>query len=162
MERNIYKVRPLREGDARDILSWRYSFPYQFYDPPQSNSQDLLIAQFLDPALNFHAVVQENLGFIGFCSFGLDGRVPGGNYSEPALDIGLGMKPELTGQGRGTAFFRSIMLHCESFVPAKRRLTVATFNERAIRLYRRFDFVEVERFRESLSDVEYAIMVREN
>ncbi len=162
MERNIYKVRPLREGDARDILSWRYSSPYQFYDPPQSNSKDLLIAQFLDPALNFHAVVQENLDFIGFCSFGIDGRVPGGNYSESALDIGLGMKPELTGQGRGTAFFQAIMHHCESFVPDKRRLTVATFNERAIRLYTRFEFYEVERFRESLSDVEYVIMVREN
>ncbi len=40
---------------------------------------------------------------VGFCSFGVDGRVPGGDYPDGPLDVGMGMRPDLTAAawGRG-------------------------------------------------------------
>jgi len=79
------------------------------------------------------------------------------------LDIGLGMKPELTGQGLGKTFFRTILAHTKTLADAEPRvrLTVATFNQRAMRLYSHFGFQEVERFLDTLAGVDYTVMVRE-
>lgn len=162
-EDNNYNIRPLQEQDARHILSWRYQQPYHFYNPPTGSNQDYYVEQFLNPELNFHAIVDRADNLVGFCSFGVDGQVPGGDYTEDALDIGLGMKPELTGQGLGKAFFRTILAHTKTLADAEPRvrLTVATFNQRAMRLYRHFGFQEVERFLDTLAGVDYTVMVRE-
>ena len=49
---------------------------------------------------------------VGYCCYGLDAQVPGGEYliNMPAvLDIGVGMKPNLTGAGRGHDFVSAIL-----------------------------------------------------
>lgn len=162
-------VEPLGQEAARDILSWRYEPPYDFYDPPADADEDRLVAEFLRPDLGFHAVYGALPGapprdtrFIGFCSFGIDGQVPGGDYSAPALDIGLGMRPELTGQGLGALFFGAILDFAMRNRPANRyRLTVANFNERAIALYHQFGFVRSDQFLEHRTSVAYSILVRQ-
>ena len=154
-----YSMRPLEDRDARAILLWRYERPYNFYNPPENNKQDYYVAQFLDPELMFHVIVDLADNLVGFCSFGTDGQVTGGDYTADALDIGLGMKPELTGQGRGREFFWTILEHTQTFSPPRVRLTVATFNERAMQLYRRFGFEEVEQFIDVFLDVPYTVMV---
>ena len=158
-----YRIRPLEEHDAREILRWRYPEPYDFYDPPVDDHGDHYVSQFLKPEYQFHAIVDERESFIGFCSYGIDGQVPGGNYTEEALDIGLGMKPGLTGQGRGKAFFSTIVDHaCDNLNPDTIRLTVACFNARAMKLYENFGFIKVDEFMGSLSNVPYSILVYSN
>jgi RimJ/RimL family protein N-acetyltransferase len=121
------------------------------------------VKQFLNPDLAFHAVLGEHDEFIGFCSYGIDGQVPGGNYTEDALDIGLGMKPELTGQGRGEDFFGAILKFAEKNMnPDTCRLTVAKFNERALTLYKNFGFRDYSEFEDLQSHVPYTILVRES
>lgn len=162
-ENNNYSLRPLEERDAHDIILWRYEQPYDFYNPPDDNRGDHYVAQFLNPEMNFHAIVDKGDRFIGFCSFGADGQVPGGDYSEEALDIGLGMKPELTGQGRGFEFFEAIIKHATYTMMACRiRLTVADFNQRAMRLYEKFGFTETGQFIDALFDVPYTVLVRDS
>ncbi|MBT4162471.1 MAG: GNAT family N-acetyltransferase [Gammaproteobacteria bacterium] len=152
----------MEERDARDILRWRYTTPYDFYDPPDDDRQDYYVSQFLKPELMFHAIVDAEDRFVGYCSYGLDGQVPGGDYSEDALDIGLGMRPEFTGQGRGAAFFNIILDHgIKILVPDKVRLTVASFNRRAMRLYENFGFIEVDEFSDALFEVPYTVLTRD-
>lgn len=150
----------LREADARAILGWRYPEPYDFYNPPDDGRDDEYVQAFLDPYLCFHAIRDHNGMFVGFCSYGLDGQVPGGDYAQDALDIGLGMRPGLTGQGHGRAFFEAILKHARLvFAPERFRLTVARFNTRAMRLYEGFGFTEQSRFEQHL--VTYCVLMRE-
>jgi [ribosomal protein S18]-alanine N-acetyltransferase len=94
-----------------------------------------------------------------------DGSLVGHYYIEErgdVLEIGLGLRPELTGQGLGRDFFLAGL----DF--ARRRwgsvrivLTVAAFNERARRVYERAGFREVGRHVrtfERWGDVEFVDM----
>jgi [ribosomal protein S18]-alanine N-acetyltransferase len=156
-----YSLKPLEERHAWDILSWEYPFPYDFYNTSLDNHQEHYVRQFVDPELKFHAVLDSYGTMIGFCSFGADGQVPGGNYSDEGLDIGLGMRPELTGQGNGAAFFGAILDYALSTLrPKFLRLTVAKFNLRALKLYQNFGFEVQAEFSAQVSGVPYRILVR--
>ncbi len=159
---HAFSVVPLAGHHARDILGWRYLPPYDFYDPPSEGPQEYFVRQFLRPELRFHAVLDDSGRLVGFCSFGLDGQVPGGCYTDDALDIGLGLRPELTGCGFGFRFVRSIVDHGIMLLsPERLRMTVATFNERAIHLYGKFGFVYESSFVDPDQSMKYDILVRE-
>ncbi|MBE6083439.1 MAG: GNAT family N-acetyltransferase [Tissierellaceae bacterium] len=70
------------------------------------------------------------------------------NISENVADIGIGMRPDLTGRGLGTEFMSS----CLNFITKKHRnvkaitLSVACFNIRAIKVYKKLDFKEEYHF----------------
>jgi len=156
-----YWLKPLEERHAWDILGWEYPFPYDFYNPSFDDHQEHYVRQFLNPELKFHAVLDTSGTMIGFCSFGSDGQVPGGDYSDEALDIGVGMRPEFTGQGKGAAFFGAILGYALGTLnPEFLRLTVAKFNLRALKLYENFGFEVKDEFSEQPSAVPYRILVR--
>lgn len=157
---NVYKVVPLNEDQAWDIMSWRYPVPYDFYDPPIDEFAALYVQTFIKPELLFHAVLDPDSEMIGFCSFGIDGQVPGGDYSQPSLDIGLGMKPQFTGRGLGFSFFNAILYYAQKSLGASQfRLTVANFNQRALCLYRKFGFQATSEFRDSRTLIDYTILM---
>ena len=156
-----YKLIPLRDHHARDILTWRYPPPYDFYNPPRDDTGDRYVAAFLNPEFQFHAVVDQDGRMVGFCSFGIDGQVPGGDYDGSALDIGLGMRPELTGNGRGETFVRAILDHAVKAMAVGRvRMTVADFNTRALRVYENLGFTAQAAFSDPLNGVPYTILTR--
>ena len=156
-----YRLKPLEERHALDILSWRYPYPYDFYNSSADDHQEHYVRQFLNPEFNFHAVLDGCGTMIGFCSFGSDGQVRGGDYSDEALDIGVGMRPEFTGQGKGAVFFSAILGHAlGTLSPECLRLTVAKFNLRALKLYKNFGFEVNDEFRVQPGAVPYAILIR--
>ncbi|MGP9039600.1 GNAT family N-acetyltransferase [Cytobacillus kochii] len=58
-----------------------------------------------------------------------------------SMDIGLGMRPDLTGQGKGVTFLKAAMCFLRmNDEPKQMTLSVATFNKRAIKLYKRMGF----------------------
>ena len=66
---------------------------------------------------------------------------------EFGLELGLGLRPELTGLGLGASFVNAGLEFAKSrFSPKVVQLRVAAFNERAIKVYGRIGFIEVERF----------------
>lgn len=132
---------PLDATDARAILAWRYDGPYAVYNP-QPPDLDVAVAILTDPANAYFAARDEVGALIGFCCFGADAQVPGGDYADHApLDISLGLRPDLTGGGRGLSFLLAVLaLGRERFAPPRFRLTVAAFNERARKVYSRADF----------------------
>jgi len=78
---------------------------------------------------------------IGVRSFGQDGQVPGGSYDSSALDTGGGLRPDLTGKGLGReAISAGLEFGRREFAPGAFRVTVASFNERALRLVRSLGF----------------------
>lgn len=143
------------------ILSWRYPPPYDFYNPPADGPREHYVFEFMRPEFNFHAVLEPSGALAGFCSFGEDGQVPGGNYRADALDIGLGMRPNLTGRGNGVAFVGAILGFAENnFDPVLLRMTVACFNKRALRLYKKFGFIVSDEFKDSNFRVDYQVLIK--
>lgn len=137
------ETRPVRftaaamdEASAHAIATWRYPEPYSVYDPGDD------VAPFLDPANRYHSVFDEEGNLVGYWCFGPDSRVPGGDYSEDALDVGGGLRPDLVGRRLGPAFLRAgIGFAIETLDARAFRVTVATFNERSIRLCETMGFL---------------------
>jgi [ribosomal protein S18]-alanine N-acetyltransferase len=141
-----YSIQPLTASDARTLRTWRYPQPYTIYNLAGADEEEDL-AYFLDPRNQFHGVLDEAGALVGFCSFGEDAQVPGGDYTALALDIGLGLRPDLTGQGLGAAFLEAILCFAqEHFEPSHFRATVAIFNIRSRRLFERHGFCVTQTF----------------
>lgn len=132
----------MTEELATEILDWKYMKPYDFYNNELTSD---VIREMLDNP--YYAVSGNNDELVGFFCMGKSAQVPVGDqfeaYNEDMIDIGFGMKPEFTGQGNGKKFLAHILRFIqESFPNIAVRLTVATFNKRAIHLYDKFGFVK--------------------
>ena len=125
------EIRQMGDEDARQIAAWRYDPPYSFYDADaDAGDLALLLSAESREGRNFSAFAGDEL--IGFFEFKLDGE---------DVIIGLGLRPDLTGRGRGLSFMEAgLAFGREQFAPSRFRLSVATFNERAIRVYERAGF----------------------
>ena len=111
-----------------EMAGWRYEPPYDFYDGDA------------DPVRNperFYEALDE------------DGSLVGNYYFEEkgdALEVGLGLRPDLTGRGLGLEFLLAgIDFGRGRFGLSRVILDVAAFNERAIKVYERAGFRETGR-----------------
>ncbi|MFC1525590.1 GNAT family N-acetyltransferase [Candidatus Latescibacterota bacterium] len=133
-----YRFEPMTAAAAEKIKSWRYEPPFDFYDL-DANPDDL--AEFMDERNwpdTFYAVHDEWGSLAGFFVFERKGA---------AADIGLGLRPDLTGDGAGRRFVEAgLAFGTESLGITSYRLEVARFNTRAISVYRRVGFTETTRF----------------
>lgn len=125
---------------AREILTWEYDPPYDIYNLT-SSSQRRTLDSFLDSANRYFRIERGGGELIGFCCFGPEARVPGGEYSPDQLDIGLGLRPDLTGRGLGPVIIGRV---CEfarqRFGALEFRVTIASFNQRARRAWEKSGF----------------------
>lgn len=132
-------------ADFQQIVRWQYAPPYDAYVIPKRD-WDETIAYFAALGQNFAVIADDDDTVIGFASFGEDGQVPGGDYTQEALDIGMGMRPDLTGQGQGHAYLVAVLDYTQAnFQPTYLRATIALFNQRAQNMVKRAGFVETER-----------------
>ena len=134
-----YRFEPMAEHHARAVAGWRYDPPYDFYDWA-ADPDDL--AELLDPAQRegrYFAVEDERGDLVGFVAcFRREGD---------AVEVGLGLRPDLTGRGLGLSFLLSGLEFARGrFAPARFRLAVAAFNRRAIRVYEQAGFHQTESF----------------
>ena len=142
-----FSLTPITHADARAISKWRYDEPYSVY-----NGNPASVTSLLEPRYFYHSVHDEHNDLVGYFCFGEDARVSAGRRlglyeRETALDVGLGMRPDLTGQGLGEEFVASGLRFAQNaYAPQAFRLTVATFNRRAISVYERVGFEPVETF----------------
>ena len=154
-------IAPMTAGYAADILTWRYPAPYDCYDVVDGDP-----GYYLNPANGFFAVL-GNGEFIGFRSFGPDGQVLGGVYDDPVpdhtvLDTGGGLRPELTGRGLGRSVIAAgLEFGRQRFAPDAFRVTVATFNTRALRVVTSLGFRAVSSFAATRDGRRFEILVRE-
>jgi ribosomal-protein-alanine N-acetyltransferase len=155
-----FTFHPLDENSARTILDWQYEAPYDIYDlaspEPASTLQYLL-----DPQNAFYGIYGQQGQLEAYCSFGPDGQVPGGDYSTPALDIGLGLHPGLTGQGRGAEYVKAVIDFASStYAPEQLRVTIAAFNSRALRVWENAGFQMIQSFQGGRENMDFVIMMK--
>jgi [ribosomal protein S18]-alanine N-acetyltransferase len=149
-----WTISKMTEGLAKEALQWKYEPPYDFY----SNE---LTEEALEELLNgaYVAVLNEKQQIVGYYCTGVSAQVPKGNeyraYTENKLDIGLGLKPDLTGQGNGRSFFQFVL---QEIGNENLRLTVASFNKRAIKLYENLGFKHQQTF--DSNGVNFQVMVK--
>jgi RimJ/RimL family protein N-acetyltransferase len=156
---------PLTAEQAHIIAGWQYPPPYDFYNGV-GDAADL--GELLDRGNPYYAAVDESGDLVGFFCFKQPAQVPAGSlagvYDDPeALDVGLGMRPDLTGRGLGLAFVEEGLAFArERFAPGSFRLSVATFNRRAIAVYERAGFRPTITFvnRSNGGEHEFLVMVR--
>ena len=128
-----YRFEPMSERHARAVAGWRYDPPYDLYDWAADPAD---LAELLDPAQRegrYFAALDDRGDLVGFFAFF---RREGG-----AVEVGLGLRPDLTGRGLGLSFLLSSLEFARGrYAPARFRLAVAAFNQRAIRVYERAGF----------------------
>lgn len=130
----------MRWEDARRVSRWRYEGVYAFYN--QEALPMLLVALFrvLLRATGFEAFIVYDDARIGT---GEDNRIGVFTFIRrgESVEIGLAMRPDLTGRGLGLAFVASGMDFARArYAPTRFTLDVATFNERARKVYERAGF----------------------
>jgi [ribosomal protein S18]-alanine N-acetyltransferase len=125
----------MAQADAEAVARWRYPEPFSFYDWAADEAD---LAELLDVHLRgevYFAAEDEEGALVGFFSFRQEG---------PTLAVGLGLRPDLTGRRLGGDFLSAGLDYGrERFAPGEFSLAVATFNERAIKVYERAGFEHV-------------------
>lgn len=152
---------PMAEASIRTIATWVYEPPYALYNWEAEPTEEEL-RFFVDPANGYYSISDHDGALVGYCCFGADAQVPGGEYSVTALDIGLGVRPDLTGRGRGHLFSEGVVEFARRSVAAlPLRVTVASFNQRAMRVWERTGFHQQATFRTTRQGREFTIFTRE-
>jgi RimJ/RimL family protein N-acetyltransferase len=152
----VFTVQRTDERDAREIAAWRYTEPYAMYNMALEDAE--LVA---DPASRYFSVRDERGDLIAFIALGPEAQVPGGDYSHEALDIGAGIRPDLTGQGLGAKIIRLAVETGVRLDGADRfRATIAAFNQRAQRAAGKVGFRPVSSFRRPSDRLEFVILER--
>ena len=122
---STFTFRELLRSDAGEIAGWRYEEPYALYDV--RDPDDLLRSEY-----EYYAVLSEEGELVGYCCFGEDARVAGLDEEPGVLDVGGGLRPDLTGIGLGGPFLRAVCrFGIDLHAPVRLRLAVADFNRRA-------------------------------
>lgn len=133
---DYFYITPLSQDLALEIANhWRYQAPLDVYTI-SVNSETY--AEMISPEARgdrFFAVIR-NAALMGYFCIDQDGET---------VDIRLGMKPSLMGQGNGRAFYQAIEDCVEHVQPASIKLTVATFHRKAQTLFHAFGFTEREK-----------------
>lgn len=130
-----FKLEYLDENYAKQICSWKYNDEYSVYNYPEWESiskQNWAITVEEKRKNEFVAVINKCFGLCGYIRFN-------NNYNY--VLVGLGLKPDLCGQGLGYKLMD--ILKSES----RRRynnktiiLEVRSFNKRAINCYKKSGF----------------------
>ena len=145
------------ETSALEIVRWHYDPPSDIYDLAEDEET---LRYVLDSKNRFYVMRDEDDGLAGYCSFSEDGQVPGGDYTSEALDIGLGIRPDLTGRGRGADYVTRVLDFArKEFDPACFRVTIAAFNKRAQKVWEKAGFHPVQRFTNIESGLEFMVLI---
>jgi ribosomal-protein-alanine N-acetyltransferase len=148
-------IAPLRWRDARAIARWHYPEPYAIYD------MRMLVPMLIETTLSlfgahlYYHALNERGELIGFFSLV--------NWNDE-VEVGLALRPDLTGQGLGLDFLLAGLAYAtKTFHPVRFRLDVATFNQRALRVYERANFQPVRTFTRTIGrqQVECVEMIRD-
>lgn len=150
-----FEFQPMDQDWARAIAGWHYEGIYAFYDMEQDAGD---LEELLDPNSwkdHTYAVTDDQGDLVGFFCF---------EPQKEGVVIGLGLRPDLTGRGWGQSFLEAgLELAREKYRPAAFLLSVATFNQRAIHVYRKAGFEDAEVYLHETNGGQYEFlrMVRE-
>ena len=139
-------IQPMSQDSADQIAAWTYPAPYDFYDMV-ADEEDLSELLSQSSRENTYFEVIRNGALFGFATF-----YPQNDH----LEIGLGMKPDQTGQGLGVNFYQTIEDYARKNFDCKvLQLSVASFNQRALALYQKVGYERVESYLQATNGGEF-------
>lgn len=126
------RIEKMDQQSAREIADrWKYGGEYAFYDMTADPEDYAEITSPEQRGERYFSVFSGS-ALAGFFCVEREGT---------AVELGLGLRPDLTGQGLGQAFLRTVLWYVEErFAPEAIRLSVASFNQRAVKVYERAGF----------------------
>ncbi len=127
-------IKKMEQPEAVEIADrWKYDGEYAFYDMT-ADPEDYEEVVTPEKRGNRYFSVFDGDNLTGFFCVEQDGA---------DVEIGLGLRPGLTGQGRGKAFLEEILRFVrENYSFEKIKLDVVSFNQRAIKVYERAGFLK--------------------
>ena len=139
-------IQPMSQDSADQIAAWTYPAPYDFYDMV-ADEEDLSELLSQSSRENTYFEVIRNGALFGFATF---------YPQKDHLEIGLGMKPDQTGQGLGVNFYQTIEDYARKNFDCKvLQLSVASFNQRALALYQKVGYERVESYLQATNGGEF-------
>lgn len=140
------RARELTPDEVARPLGWRYAEPYAIYDAEGPLRREL----------GFFAVEDADGDFVGFGCVGQEARVPGVEEEAGTVDVGYGMRPDLTGRGLGREFVGAVLAHVDEEHPsALLRMSILRWNARSRRV------AQAHGFRVVGQAGEFDVLVRE-
>jgi ribosomal-protein-alanine N-acetyltransferase len=139
MDESIMMIIPMTIIYAAQVSGWTYENEYSIYSFPKNDDtvQELMNG-------DYYACLDQCNELLGYFCFGKSAQIPTMEtdaYNSEMLDIGLGMQPALCGKGRGYLFVKAgLDFAIKEFHNRRLRLTVASFNQRAIYVYEKIGF----------------------
>lgn len=136
-----FHFRPLQGNDVHAISTWRYDGLYARYNGTSLDLQPYMQLRWLYKWLGYEwlAVEDEQRFLVGYFQYS--------KHAQRTVEIGLALRPDLTGRGYGLAFVEAGLAFGKRRYAAKSfLLTVADFNLRALKVYTRAGFQMVKTF----------------
>ncbi len=144
---------------AFEISQWTYPDIYSFYsfDGSSETLKELMNGE-------YYVATDNDNKVLGYICIGKSAQIPTLEkdiyVDETVLDIGLGLNPALCGNGFGSKFLADgISFAKQKFNASYYRLTVASFNQRAIKVYDRIGFKYRMSVHHAVSNVIFHIML---
>lgn len=154
-----YLFSVMNEESARIIVNWRYHELLNFYNHNLSEIEEI-VQEFLNPKNAYYSIFNNYNELVAYCCFGTDARVKGGNYTIEALDIGFGVCPNLTRKGITLRIINAVFDFARTnFSTTLFRVTVAEFNQQALRICQKAGFVEVQKFQRKQDGIYFLVLL---
>jgi [ribosomal protein S18]-alanine N-acetyltransferase len=139
------RARELTVEEAETPLGWRYPGEYKTYD----------VHGPLGANRGYFLVEDDDGAIVGYGCVGAEARVPAVDEEPGTIDVGYGMRPDLTGQGLGRDFVGAVLGHACAAEPAARvRMLILRWNGRSRRV------AEAHGFRVAGRAGEFDVLVR--
>lgn len=140
---------------AKIIASWTYDGDYSIY-----NHDEEFVNECMDR--KHFTFINSNNELLGYFCFGTEARIPTTEknvYNNDFTDIGLHIRPDLTGKKLGNHFLDVCLNYIQNNFNTNRfRATIASFNKRALRLCVKAGFNPVEEVTHLFSEKKFTIV----
>ena len=137
--------RPFTVEEAGQVAGWVYPPPFGLYDSDLGNP-----ALFLARGAGgdgYYPALDDEGRLVAFAVVGTEARVRGQEPTAGIVDVGMGVRPDATSGGLGTALVAQVIALARDLgATSGVRAAVATFNERSIALCRSAGFRPVRDF----------------
>lgn len=157
MSAHKFRLTPVTPDDIEAILSWHYPPPYDVYGGSVDEAPEFDAAAEMRDTRSPHFAariigdegreLQPPLAFFACgtsCEVGSEPDAPAEPHlrrADGSITIGLGLRPDITGQGMGLGLVEAGLDYArDHYQPSAFRLFVYAWNQRAIRVYERAGF----------------------
>jgi ribosomal-protein-alanine N-acetyltransferase len=129
-----YVIEPMTQTEAEAVGRWHYPPPYDFYDVVADPADYAELTDSVARGSRFFVASSPADRLVGFFEYK--------PVRDGVVEIGLGLRPDMTGAGHGLAFVNAgLAFAATRYSSPEIRLWVATFNQRAVKVYERAGFV---------------------